>query len=261
MTPSLPAARSRSSSQRKSETYPDEHLAQLSALAHDVPHSPLFPLSNASHVQPTLLDSRRGRAHAKEADATIAALNWLSLGRSAKPVPCNFSPEQKSAVERVVERASELASPLGCKYGNDALTALLAARAAPMYDVTSSGCGSAQGSLAPYRRSRVARPDSVSGAPRLRDVIADGARGYLSGNYERMLLDDATVSELNDILGPPGMYVDGVLKKSPRHYYRFIRDLCDSKLFKVTTKPSEMAGVFFVLKKDGTVSSNRDLDA
>ena len=247
MMSSVAAARKGSSSQQHTQTYSDEHLAQLGALAHDVKHPRLFPLPSAASVQPTLLDSRRGRAQAREADATIAALNWLSLGRSSKPVPGNSTGEQKSAVDRVVQRAAELASPPECKYGNDALTALLAARASPMYDVTSSGCGSAQGSLAPYRRSRVGRPDSVVGAPRLSDVVADDARGYLSGKYERMLLGDTTVFELDEILGPAGMYMDGVLKNSPRHYHKFIRDLFDAKLFRVTTKPLELAGVFFVL--------------
>jgi hypothetical protein len=112
--------------------------------------------------------------------------------------------------------------------------------------------------VAAFQPGRVSLPPSCDGSPLLSDILPAGARRYLE-DFETMLLtpeeryNEHIMNEAGHSPSRTTCYNDPLLMNDKKVYADFVKDLYKRKLLMFTRRPKERVGVFFVLKKDGSL--------
>ena len=107
--------------------------------------------------------------------------------------------------------------------------------------------GGSVGALAPYVPGSVSRPPDVFDAPELRTLLYGAGLESVVGFHNCIF---NSVEEQAVAGSSPTLYMDPVLKHSPKLYHRFIKDLHSRGLIRYSRTPKGQCTVFFVRKKD-----------
>ena len=190
---------------------------------------------------------RQLRRTLQDTNESIMALNWLAGHRTSiagESPTGRVQALHDSAAERVMGAVLDRGTPDLAPTSREALNGLLRGRG--LYtDETSR-----QASVAPYRPGHVSLPDSVHGAPSVRDLLPADVSSYLSGRGERMLRgDDDRISREYE-LGPAGCHVDPKFSNA-RAYGSFVKKLRKAGLVDFSREVHERAGFFSSLRRTG----------
>ncbi|CAE8643896.1 unnamed protein product [Polarella glacialis] len=218
-----------------------------------------FPLAevDAEHcLSGPLGSSSRKRIHRRRfvadgVNATCRALNWLAGAGGGGPVsqhPASLLwPELREEIgHRIEERLQFAREP-----EDESIRAILRSKAG--YDLAVG-----DSTVAAFQPGRVSLPPSCDGSPLLSDILPAGARRYLE-DFETMLLtpeeryNEHIMNEAGHSPSRTTCYNDPLLMNDKKVYADFVKDLYKRKLLMFTRRPKERVGVFFVLKKDGSL--------
>ena len=214
-------------------------------------HRDLFPIPLLEDLPPLLHDGRRSvrRHRVRERDrgrvnSSLAALNWMSGWKFCEDIPrgrVDASFTQGEVQARVEGLVAERREPTDLDTPEGALRQLLRGRSP--YDL-----GDVAVNIAPFRMESVSLPSSVSGCPRLIDVLPPGPRAHLEGYQQRMLRDDVSPSDIT----PARPHWDIALQRNKKSYFSLVRRLFSIGLVRVVERSLEEIGLFTVWKSDKT---------
>ena len=173
--------------------------------------------------------------------ATIGALNKLG-GCDVGSGPFDVSSQQAAALHDIWEAHAGNVRPASALRPEAALRTLLKQGA---------GYSAAPGGLATYQPGLVSLPHGQASPPDLSDLLeGDALLDYLRFD-ERIKLPPEARGALYETQEMPGMCGDPILSASDDLYVKFVAELIDCKVCKLTYCPRSRTGAFFVSKKSG----------
>ncbi|CAK0797401.1 unnamed protein product, partial [Prorocentrum cordatum] len=188
----------------------------------------------------------RARQHEVElVNRALRSLNWLAgfKGAAASPSPGATTLDKHAALQQHLLREAhrrQAAAPQVMPRAEAALRELLRGQSVYETDL-------APRNLVSYLPGKVSLPDSVLDCRFIEDIVSPGCRSFLEENHKRMRLEPESVN----FDSMPRLYMDPVLKRNPKSYRTFLRDLAGRGLLGVTARPAESVGLFFVAKTNG----------
>ena len=161
----------------------------------------------------------------------------------------------------ILEAPPFVLRPSDNEKGEAALTRPLSGRCIGSHLRGKGGFVAPTGTLAAHLRPLVARPESVDGSLLHTRSAATKHELFWTLRHSACDAQRLTTPNSESELGLAGLHVDAVWGRSRRHYVTFVRDLRKSKSLCFTTNPAEMAGVFFVQRKEWTFANDTGCEA
>ncbi|CAK0879112.1 unnamed protein product [Prorocentrum cordatum] len=188
----------------------------------------------------------RARQHEAElVSRALRSLNWLAgfKGAAASPSPGATTLDKHAALQQHLLREAlrrQAAAPQVMPKAEAALRELLRGQSVYETDL-------APRNLVSYLPGMVSLPDSVLDCRFIEDIVSPRCRSFLEENHKRMRLEPESVN----FDSMPRLYMDPALKRNPKSYCAFLRDLAGRGLLGVTARPAESVGLFFVAETNG----------